>query len=250
MLNLEVIGQGATTKIYRDGDTAIKLYENAPPGEAEKEAEKQRFARDAGLSVPAVYGVRQLGSAVALDMQLIEGQPILRPGMTADERNAAILTLARLQCEMHRVVAAGLPPLTGRLGSRIQSGGLEEPVKAALLARLGELADDSESLCHGDFHPLNVLYDGSKYWIIDWVDATAGNPLADACRSYLLLRQHISRSAGVYLKAFCAEAGAKPDDVLAWLPVVAAARLSENMDDKSRGWLLGVVGEWYGSAPE
>lgn len=31
MLNLEVVGQGATTKIYRDGKTAVKLYENAPP---------------------------------------------------------------------------------------------------------------------------------------------------------------------------------------------------------------------------
>jgi hypothetical protein len=36
MLDLEVIGQGATTKIYRDGNTAIKLYVNAPSDEAKK----------------------------------------------------------------------------------------------------------------------------------------------------------------------------------------------------------------------
>ena len=44
MLELEVVGQGATTKIYRDEDTAIKLYVNAPHNEAENEAERQRFA--------------------------------------------------------------------------------------------------------------------------------------------------------------------------------------------------------------
>ncbi len=44
MLNLEVVGQGATTKIYRDGGTAIKLYVNAPSEEANNEAERQRFA--------------------------------------------------------------------------------------------------------------------------------------------------------------------------------------------------------------
>ena len=26
---------------------------------------------------------------------------------------------------------------------------------------------DAANLCHGDFHPLNILYDGSKHWIID-----------------------------------------------------------------------------------
>jgi hypothetical protein len=69
MLNLEIVGQGATTKIYRYGGTAIKLYINAPPDEAEIEAERQQFAFAAGLPIPAVYGIRKLNdNAVALDM--------------------------------------------------------------------------------------------------------------------------------------------------------------------------------------
>jgi hypothetical protein len=42
MLDLEIVGEGATTKIYRDGDTAIKLYVDAPPDEAYNEAERQQ----------------------------------------------------------------------------------------------------------------------------------------------------------------------------------------------------------------
>ncbi len=34
MLDLEIVGEGATTKIYRDGNMAIMLYVNAPPDEA------------------------------------------------------------------------------------------------------------------------------------------------------------------------------------------------------------------------
>ena len=110
-----------------------------------------------------------------------------------------------------------------------------------LLARLD---NGSLNLCHGDLHPLNVLYDGNKFWIIDWVDATAGNPLADACRTYLIFKQFNQRSSGIYLRLFCKETGSKSDDVLAWLPIVAASRLHENLDGKARMWLLDLINEW------
>jgi len=247
MLNLNLIGQGATTKIYRDGGTAIKLYENAPPDEAYNEAERQRFAYDAGLPVPAVYGVRELGqNTVALDMAYIDGQPLLRPGMDKDERRGAIEALVKLQCAVHKIFANGLPKQTERYAWRIKNTNyLTTLEKEQLLNLLERLENDSagafDRLCHGDFHPLNVLYDGQKHWLIDWVDAAAGSPLADACRTYIIFKQHMNRSAGIYLKAFCKETRTKQEDVLAWLPVVAASRLGENMDEKSRGWLLGLV---------
>ena len=246
MINLEVVGQGATTNIYRDGNTAIKLYVNAPSDEAYHEAEWQRFACSAGLPVPAVYGVRKYeDNAVALDMQYIDGRPLIQSGMDKDERRNAIHTLVKLQCEVHKVHTNGLRKLTELLAWKIRTTQyLEEIQKDRLLILLSQLEDDSDNLCHGDFHPLNVLYDGSKHWIIDWVDAAAGNPYADVCRTYLIFRQHMSRSAGIYLRAFCKETNTKQEDVLAWLPVVAAARLKENMDDKARLWLLDLVQEY------
>ncbi len=240
MLSLEIVGQGATTTIYRDGDKAIKLYVNAPHDEADNEANRQQFAYDAGLPVPAVFGVRRHDETMtALEMEYINGKPILSPGMDKDERRSAIQTLARLQCIVHSVHADGLPRQVDRLAWKIgRTSHLDSTQKDRLLLLLKKLDDGSVNLCHGDFHPLNILYDGIKHWIIDWVDATAGNPLADACRTYLIFKQHMSRSAGIYLKLFCKEAGVKQDDVLAWLPVVAAARLVENMDAANRAWLL------------
>ena len=151
-----------------------------------------------------------------------------------------------LQCEVHKVHASGLPKLTDRLVWKIKTTPyLEEPQKNNILSLIARLDNDSDNLCHGDFHPLNILYDGSKHWIIDWVDASAGNPLADACRTYLIFKQHMSRSAGIYLRTFCKETNSKQDDVLAWQPIIAAARLKERMDDKSRLWLVDLVQEWY-----
>ena len=245
MLDLKIIGEGATTKIYRDGSTAIKLYADMPPCEAENEAERQTFAYNAGLPVPAVIGIRRLdGTNVALDMEYIDGKPLFYPKMDTDERRAAIHTLVKLQCLVHAVDARGQPGQAYRLTQKIdRTRHLDEPCKIRLLMLLDRLDAGAENLCHGDFHPLNILYDGEKHWIIDWVDATAGSPLADACRTYLIFKQHMSRSAGIYLRQFCKEANVKQEDVLAWLPIVAAGRLDEKQDDESRQWLLSHLNE-------
>lgn len=60
ILNLKVVGQGATTKIYRDGGTSIKLYVNAPSDKADNE-ECQMFAYNAGLTVPKPLGFMEWG---------------------------------------------------------------------------------------------------------------------------------------------------------------------------------------------
>jgi len=61
---------------------------------------------------------------------------------------------------------------------------------------------DGDRLCHGDFHPINVLGDLAQPLVIDWLDAARGAPAADACRSYLLLRLHAADLAEPYLDAY------------------------------------------------
>jgi aminoglycoside phosphotransferase (APT) family kinase protein len=245
MLDLEIVGQGATTTIYRDGNTAVKLYVDAWPGEADCEAERQRFALQAGLPVPPVFGVRRLDERrVALDMEYIGGTPLLRPKMDKDEANAAILTLVKLQRLVHQAGADGQPKQADRLARKIErTDCLDGPAKDRLLALLRQLGRGAGNLCHGDFHPLNILFDGNKHWIIDWVDASAGDPLADACHTYSIFKQFIPRKAGIYLRLFCKESGTEAEDILAWLPVIAASRLDSRMDETSRKHLLESIKE-------
>jgi aminoglycoside phosphotransferase (APT) family kinase protein len=41
-------------------------------------------------------------------------------------------------------------------------------------------------VCHGDFHPLNVVVDGDEASVIDWTDAGLGPREADVSRTLLL----------------------------------------------------------------
>jgi hypothetical protein len=67
--------------------------------------------------------------------------------------------------------------------------------------------------------------------LIDWPDASRGDPAADVCRSYLLLRLHAQDIAEPYLDAYCRITDVQKGKILDWLPYVAAARLAEDAPD-------------------
>ena len=47
---------------------------------------------------------------------------------------------------------------------------------------------ESRNLCHGDFHPGNVMCQGNQRYVIDWSAFHTGPPLSDIAHSYLLMR--------------------------------------------------------------
>ena len=74
---------------------------------------------------------------------------------------------------------------------------LDRPDLAAALRQAEELApralDGPPVVCHGDFHPLNVMVDGERASVIDWTDAGLGPREADVARTALIF--HIAAVA-------------------------------------------------------
>ena len=96
-----------------------------------------------------------------------------------------------------------------------------------LLKRLTGMPD-ADRLCHGDFHPFNILGLDTHARVIDWLDASRGAPAADVCRTYVLISTYDPGIAAAYVDAY----GAERAEIEAWLPLVAAARLVENVPDE------------------
>ena len=69
---------------------------------------------------------------------------------------------------------------------------LNQPKISAALERAEPIALALDTgpavVCHGDFHPLNVIVNGEAATVIDWTDAGLGDPMGDVARSALLLR--------------------------------------------------------------
>ena len=65
--------------------------------------------------------------------------------------------------------------------------------------------------------------------MIDRPDACHGDPAADVCRSYLLLKLHAEEISDPYLDDYYRIGNIQRDKILDWLSYVAAARLTEDV---------------------
>lgn len=86
---MELISEGNTAKVYRDGKKAVKVYLSMPYEAVRMEAKAQQLAFDAGLLVPQVYGVVQNETSVQFEMEFIDGCKIVWPKMDKVVRKLA-----------------------------------------------------------------------------------------------------------------------------------------------------------------
>ncbi len=109
-------------------------------------------------------------------------------------------------------------------------------------------------LCHGDLHPSNVILTADGPVVVDWFDASRGDPVGDVARTTVLLAtnsraDHLAGARGELLERLCAayvgaagEAfGFDPAVLERWRAAVAVARIAEGVP---AGPLLDVWHRW------
>jgi aminoglycoside phosphotransferase (APT) family kinase protein len=155
--------------------------------------------------------------------------------MLSDARTVptCLEAMASLHHRVHEHRLSALPSLKGKLAQNIgRAPHLPESVRQSLLDRLTGMPD-GDRLCHGDFHPFNIIGTPDDAIVIDWLDASSGAPAADVCRSYVLMHHIDATLAEDYVRAYEKSSGPGSPDALAWLPFVAAARLAEGVAEEA-----------------
>ena len=240
------------SRVYRDGNKLVKVYLSAPYEYAEQAYLRQKFVYDAGLQIPAVYGIKKLNETeTAIEMEYIEGEPLVSmyEGKGEEARIEAMRVMVKLQCRMNAIDASGLPDLTEMYINEITATPyLTMQQKETILAYMKILDKGKTNLCHGDIHSHNIMYNGEKYWIIDWEDASKGDPAADACMAYFYAMRWAAKggdkSDEQYLHLFCEESGIAKEEIFAWLPVIACVQVNID-DDEDRAFISRFIDEWY-----
>jgi aminoglycoside phosphotransferase (APT) family kinase protein len=226
-----LLAVGNVAEVFEWGARVVKLYKSplAKPA-AFREAANQVAVEAMGLPVPRVWGVHEIGGRWGVVFDRLK-HPSFAEQMLSnpDEVPRYLECMVRLHMRIHAQPAIQFADLKVRLADNIAATTLlEERQKRDLLDRVAEMPDGNR-LCHGDFHPRNILGDASQPVVIDWPDARRGDPAADLCRSYLLMKLHTAEIATTYLDAYCRAARMSHQAVLSWLPNVAAARLAEDV---------------------
>ena len=227
----KLLGKGKEAEVFQYGDHVLKLYKPAAPKtSAFREAANLAIAERLGLPAPIALGVQSVGERWGVAMTLAPGESF-GAAMTRDptQRPAYLESMVRLQVRIHAQPAAELASMKARLSANIERSPMLGPIRQRrLLDGLAGLPD-GDRLCHGDFHPWNILGSADDAIIVDWLDACRGDPAADVCRSYVLMRHSAPELAAAYVETYELIADEKSDDVFAWLPVIAAARLAEGV---------------------
>lgn len=217
----------ATKTVYRDGDLAIKLFnEGYSKSDILNEALNQARVEETGLLVPKVLEVGIFDGRWAIVSEFIEGKTMAQLMTEQPEKKEELMSrFVDIQLSIHARRAPLLNKLKDKMERKIDGTSLDATTRYELHTRL-ESMPKHKKVCHGDYNPSNVIItESGDAYIIDWSHATQGNASADAARTYLLfwLAGDVD-SAHLYMELFCRKSDTAKQYVEKWLPIVAASQ--------------------------
>ncbi|KGA96936.1 aminoglycoside phosphotransferase [Alkalihalobacillus alcalophilus ATCC 27647 = CGMCC 1.3604] len=244
---MNLIATGNTAKIYLHENKIIKIYnDKLPETESIHEANKQKWAYSFGLSVPKILDVTKIEGKQAIIMEYSKGKTLGELLLENKDQAEYYMNLSiDMQQQIHSVVPnTTLELMTEKLQHQIQTVSiLEKKQQDMLIKKLHSITFDKR-LCHGDFHLFNLIKTDNKVTIIDWVDSSVGDIRADVYRTYLLYSYFSLELAEMYCRLYCERSGLSKIEVFQWAPIIAAARLAENVRSESSERLLEIVNQF------
>lgn len=255
-----VIGKGRTAEVYEWGEgKVLKLYFDWYNEEwINFEKEIGYALAENGVPSPKVYGLIDEGSRKGIIYERVSGKSILKLlGIRPWKGRYYCRRMAQVHNEIHNFNVEKLPKQKPHIEHAIrQSEALLGDRTEKIIKYLYELPDGS-SVCHGDFHPDNIIIDGENSTVIDWTNSYCGNPLGDTARTLLMFEStymppETSKIAAAfsgmirkslcsaYLKEYMKLSKVKREDIEEWMLPIAAARLRENVPGEKE-WLLNII---------
>ncbi len=189
---LPLLARGGQADIYDYGDGKVLRVPRREMDFARirYEYDVYVFLNGVGAAAPRVYNLVMIDKVPAIIMQKISGVSMMEmvKKNPLDIRRK-VVELARLhQQVLRRTAAETITKEKDKAAYCINASEyLTAPIKRFLLGILADLPD-GDNLCHGDFHPGNIISVNGTYYLIDWSAASRGDFVADIAHTYILMK--------------------------------------------------------------
>ena len=246
------IAMGSRSIIHEWGPNSVAKVpkDSTPEGWMRFEASYTAALHKCGAPVPEVFGIALINGREASIMERIHG-PSMWEAMI--DSPGEVASFGRQLGDLHLQLLAIRPPILlpsqrSRLACKIRHAA--RSVDNGILHALDLIPPCRPiSLCHGDFHPKNVLLSSTGPVVVDWFDVSRGDALGDVARTSLLLGGHhadseaahlpgaapllLSELHDTYLLSVLTGLGATTPQLGDWRIVEAAARIAEDVDQQA-----------------
>jgi aminoglycoside phosphotransferase (APT) family kinase protein len=269
------IGQGRTAEIFAwENGRVLRLFREGASREwARHEMEIYRSVHRAGIACPAVHpaeskdGLLEADGRFGFVMDRIDG-PSMLDLMTGKPWRLwhYARVFAGLHRAMHTKVAPDLPSQAERFRRIVDrvSGIVGSEVADRVREAIEEM-ENGDAVCHGDFHPDNVLMSAPGPVVIDWGPATSGCVSADVAWTVYLLRDAAAPPGtgplqrlllalfrrlflSAYRRAYLHGSPVRWSDVKRWGPAIAVIRIGDGIPEEREVLLRSIRKSFGGSA--
>ncbi len=185
------IANGRTAEIYswKEGEVLKLFYDWVKLEDIKNEVRIVRTIHACGLPIPTVGDLIHVNGRTGLIYQREYGDNMWKnlsqkPWRVFDYAGR----MAKLHFQIHtRTIQGEIPFQEQKLFAKIRDAeSIPSRLKSKALSAL-ETMPNNNQLCHGDLHPGNILMTADGEVIIDWIDSSIGNPLADLARTTILI---------------------------------------------------------------
>lgn len=198
--NLRLLAQGGQAEIYElDKYKVIRVLRSKEDEENLKaEMAIMKLLKEKGKAVPKVYEYLKIDGRPSVIMERLNGETMLEE---MKRKPFELLKQAKKFAKLHIEVTdsaegLGIISINDRAAYLVPKAEmLDKELKKFVLEILNQLPRGND-ICHGDFHPGNIIIANGQYYVIDWSGVTSGEKLSDIAHTYLLLR-NTPRTTGV-----------------------------------------------------
>jgi aminoglycoside phosphotransferase (APT) family kinase protein len=188
-----LIAEGREAEVFDVGDgRVLKLFRSYASAERLAfEVAALKAARAAGVRTPEVHAQVVEDGRPGIVMERVNGIDLLsaigrQPWLVV---RFGCLT-GRIHAHVNTIPApTSVPPVRDRILRALARVAAREPsLRVDWIERILDRLPDGDALCHGDFHPGQLIFASGETAVFDWAGASRGDALFDYARTRLVLR--------------------------------------------------------------
>lgn len=186
----KIIGVGNTATIYEwEQGRVLKLfYQGYPKESVEKEFCNAMSIRDMNFIKPKAYEIISCEERIGIIYDRVEGESLLDWVMKTGDVQKCAVFMAKLHKEIFKNRSSNVPNYKEFLKFHILNEKSVNLDKREEVLKMIDKLPDGDTLCHGDFHPGNILISDEKLIVIDFMNVCHGDFLYDVARTVFLIQ--------------------------------------------------------------